>query len=118
MNTTFMGVLFVELERSITHLRPTPRVVAMTMWSTNFINTMNRLVGHFNHHVEELHLVKHAEWSALLGCSVIGKQYDHGVVIETEFFNRSQQAPYLNVRVIKEGRISLLQAAREALLIR
>ena len=112
-----MGVLLVKLERSIADLRPTPRIVAMTMWSTNFINAMNRLVGHFNHHVEELHLVKNTEWSALLGCSVIGKQYDHGVVIETEFFDRSQQAPYLNVRVIKEGRISLLQSACEPLLI-
>ena len=82
-----MGVLLVELERSITDLRPTPRVVAMTMWSTNFIKAMNRLVRHFNHHVEELHLVKHTEWSALLRCSVIGKQNDHGVVIEAEFFD-------------------------------
>ena len=82
-----MGVLLVELERSITDLRPTPRVVAMTMWSTNFIKAMNRLVGHFNHHVEELHFVKHTEWPAFLGSPVIGQQYDHGVVIKAELFD-------------------------------
>ena len=87
MDSALMSVLLVKLEWCITDLRPTPWVVAMAMRSTNFIDAMNRFVGHFNHHVEELHFVKHTEWSTLLRRPVIGKQHDHGVVVETKFLD-------------------------------
>ena len=75
-----MGILLIELERCVAYLRPTPWVVAVTMRSTNFVNPMNRLIWHFDHHVEEFHFVENAERSALLRGSIIRQENNHCVI--------------------------------------
>ena len=63
---TFVCVLLVPAVRSVTYLRPTPRVVVMAVWSTNIINALDGLIRCFENTVEELHFVHDSVRATLL----------------------------------------------------
>ena len=72
VHSALMRVLLVVLERSVTGLRPTPRVVRVAMWTTDVVDAPNCFLGSLEQEVEELHLMHNSEGAALLACTVVG----------------------------------------------
>ena len=117
VHATFVGVLLVPLKGRVAGLRPTPRVVGVTVGPTDVVDALDRFVGCFQDHVEELHLVHNAKGATLLAGAVVGHQEDQRVVELTESLQFVHEAAELFVGVLQESGVGLLQASGQATLV-
>ena len=117
VNTPFMGVLLVPLERSVARLGPAPRVVRVAVGTADVIDAGDGLVRRLDEEVEELHLVEHSERTALLTGSVVGEHDEQGVVESPLGLDGIDEATDLGVGVLDEGGKGLLETTGQALLV-
>ena len=115
VDAALVGVLLVPLERRVAGLGPSPRVVGVAVGPADVVEAADGLVGRLHQEVEELHLVQHAERSALLAGPVVRQQEDQGVVELAERVELVDQPADLVVGVVQEGGEGLLQAGGQPL---
>ena len=89
----------------------------MRIGASNFRDAIDSFIGSFDHEVEEFHFMQNAERPALLTCSVVGHDYEDGVVQLPERIEFIDQAANLRVGMFEERTECFLQCKCEFLLV-
>lgn len=105
-----MGVLLVPALRGVATLRPSPRVVGMTVGTSDFVQTGDSIVGRLDDPVKELHLMEHAERATFLRRAVVCEDDDDRLIQPAETAQAVYEAADLVVGVVEERGERLLRS--------